>query len=507
MIGSISKIRPCGNHHIYKYSHAQNINDIKLINNYTQDVTQDGEFYYPLNNFKTAHARCFQAWNELRSFKDNLSKIGNTQHLFTLCSNLEKLDLELNGKSYIAVPGIQLKNDVKRDFKLRFNNSTGINNALQQCRFLENSNIQISAPKATTMNSLFEFYGGGILRTGCNIEIDTRQIISAKNSFHNALREVDELSLPIDEDGNHTFVSGKPMVDRIYNSFPNLSNGEGIFKGCWLSKNYAKHFLNTLPDWSEDTAEHLLTIGINFDYQFDTEVLNTIKNTIDKGWNINVEWNGNNHTINEVLSPYMESILNNDDILLPEGYIKLNYLENNKNSYINTDYKPTNSTGVYCIAKLTSIPSSNSCPIGVVDGDFYYISPLLGSSLMKIQYGWGTWNVTSLYGNMSYFESKLNFLGDMKATLKTNSEDEQIYDLNQIDFNCNFPIFIFGNNNKGNCYDQWRGRIYRVKISEGTEIVRDFVPCLNPDGEPCMFEYIEGKEYKNNSTNDIFIFG
>ena len=51
-------------------------------------------------------------------------------------------------------------------------------------------------------------------------------------------------------------------------------------------------------------------------------------------------------------------------------------------------------------------------------------------------------------------------------------------------------------------------RIYRAQITEGAELVRDFIPCLNPEGEPCMYDIIQGKEYNNAipEKNEDFIY-
>jgi hypothetical protein len=61
------------------------------------------------------------------------------------------------------------------------------------------------------------------------------------------------------------------------------------------------------------------------------------------------------------------------------------------------------------------------------------------------------------------------------------------------------PLTIFKRN--GSTDRQWYGRIYRVKISEGDQIIRDFIPALDPDGKPCMYEMIESKPYYNAATS------
>ena len=51
MIGSISKIRPCGHHHHYKYSSCVNVDDFTLIDrDYKNDIDENGLWYFNTDN-------------------------------------------------------------------------------------------------------------------------------------------------------------------------------------------------------------------------------------------------------------------------------------------------------------------------------------------------------------------------------------------------------------------------------------------------------------------------
>ena len=53
MIGSISKIRPCGNTFIYKYAHAETTSDLDIINEYRNEIPPEKEhFDFPLDNLE-----------------------------------------------------------------------------------------------------------------------------------------------------------------------------------------------------------------------------------------------------------------------------------------------------------------------------------------------------------------------------------------------------------------------------------------------------------------------
>jgi hypothetical protein len=95
-------------------------------------------------------------------------------------------------------------------------------------------------------------------------------------------------------------------------SLPKLSTATGMFNKCILDKLSIVKLSNALPDWSNDTATHNITIGCHIDHKYDPEVNLALKKlqssyitpieelggslsetvTTDKGWTITVQWNG-----------------------------------------------------------------------------------------------------------------------------------------------------------------------------------------------------------------------
>ena len=49
------------------------------------------------------------------------------------------------------------------------------------------------------------------------------------------------------------------------------------------------------------------------------------------------------------------------------------------------------------------------------------------------------------------------------------------------------------------------GKIYYLQINDGGTLVRDFIPVLSPDGEPCMFDRVTGKLFCNQGSGK-FLF-
>jgi hypothetical protein len=321
MIGGISKVRPCGHHHYYKYAHCKTQNDLGRVaatktKAYSNDeLTDEGRFYFPLDNLTDIGASTFSGNKKLKIFDDKLKNIKWAEHMFTGTA-LEKIEIENTGAKYamVAVPGIQMTPSGAVDYKIKFLNSTNVSSSFQQTAIRAGSNIQLYAPKATTMSSLFEAYGMGgyrVLTSKINIEVDCRNVVNAnKFAYYNSM--VDELSFPIDEDGNHTFGSGKPEVVRIYTTFPKLKTGKLMFDKAVLTKNYVLAILHDLPNWFNDSGSHEITLGIHVDHKYDPEVNIALKKcqnsyitpiedfgaslpetiTEDKGWTLTIYWNG-----------------------------------------------------------------------------------------------------------------------------------------------------------------------------------------------------------------------
>ena len=49
----------------------------------------------------------------------------------------------------------------------------------------------------------------------------------------------------------------------------------------------------------------------------------------------------------------------------------------------------------------------------------------------------------------------------------------------------------------------FQGRIYSCKHYSGDELIQDFVPCLNADGVPCMYDLIRRRTFYNRGTGSF----
>lgn len=102
------------------------------------------------------------------------------------------------------------------------------------------------------------------------------------------------LKYPIDENGQSIYESGLPQDGESYSylTLPSLTNGKNIFRLTKLDKPSAISVLNSLQQSFPLTSDGAwqFGIGINKEYEEDSDVLQSIENARAKGWTVDVQW-------------------------------------------------------------------------------------------------------------------------------------------------------------------------------------------------------------------------
>lgn len=189
---------------------------------------------------------------------------------------------------------------------------------------------------------------------------------------------------------------------------------------------------------------------------------------------------------------------------LPSDFVKLKYLESNSDlQHIKTGYIPTNNTGMYVDAYNTVV--EDRVVMGMQNTTGNNGRMWIGGVMKMVygaRYGWGTIVTPGGTGDVR-FEASLNWLNDKKSIITCAAFAQRVNTLSDLTFIPNQDIYIFGWNRQGSLL-HWKGRIYRAKISEGTEIVRDFVPAYDQRIlKPCMYDLINNVAYYNDGTGEF----
>lgn len=70
-------------------------------------------------------------------------------------------------------------------------------------------------------------------------------------------------------------------------------------------------------------------------------------------------------------------------------------------------------------------------------------------------------------------------------------------------FTSTYNMYIFANNNAGTAVNNAYMRLYAFSISKDDNVLRDFVPALDNNGTPCLYDTITKKYYYNQGTGEF----
>lgn len=197
---------------------------------------------------------------------------------------------------------------------------------------------------------------------------------------------------------------------------------------------------------------------------------------------------------------------------LPSGYRRVEYLESTYGGgqYINTgwtDNSPT--TGVYIKAQITANIGADFCVAGVLIPNRSLLFNMLkfGSSYKNSGVGLDGSTLVPVTAS-DICEHWVNFLNDNKKRIVINSV-EQVYENmpENISTTNNFSYILFGAHyTTPQPYGLGPYRIYEFKMSKGTDIVIDLIPCLDNDDRPCMYDTVSKQTFYNAGTGE-FLYG
>lgn len=172
-----------------------------------------------------------------------------------------------------------------------------------------------------------------------------------------------------------------------------------------------------------------------------------------------------------------------------------------RTEYINTGIVPTAATGIYI--KATATVTTDSYTVGLRDttGETRWC---IGHSTYGAYYGYG--KMYGQYYNSNDFIGMLNYLNDGKWVAKSFEGVTKVNcTLPSLGFTPENQIRLFGSSGVSSWYTKFGGRLYFVKISQGTEVIMDLIP-VRKDGVGYMYDKISGTLFGNNGTG-AFTYG
>lgn len=287
-----------------------------------------------------------------------------------------------------------------------------------------------------------------------------------------------------------------------------------------------------------------LTISLPLAAAFDEKVQNALNKAAEKGWAFTFYWTDvieyltprinaivgeGNYTIAfdynaqkvslafelsvtseqvDEVRTLLESELPDNIVVQIEYYTPLEWLYAASKEYIDTGIIHANDIGMIYEVERTS--KSDSYLAGVMDeNELFSASPARYVPGLNYRpswagmsdFGWGTCPADL---PLVKTVGSVNFLNNRKATLENEyvSKEQELETL-QTGLNWkNWTLFTLHNPPRS-----WsgRGRIYWAKFSRGNEMIAHFVPALNQEGQPGMYDTVS-KVFKTNSGTGDFLY-
>ena len=193
---------------------------------------------------------------------------------------------------------------------------------------------------------------------------------------------------------------------------------------------------------------------------------------------------------------------------LPEGYTAVNYLQSSGTQWIEMGVAPNQNTKAVLKIKINTFTSRGTSLIGSrtdVNSNNQFTTYLddYGGTRFLFRMDGQTKAIswTGLTTNKIYI---VTFSGtEMKAELEDGTAVfSKTFSVS--DFTSTATMALFRAKNVSG--DYFQGRIYGCKHYNGDELIQDFVPCLDADGVPCMFDLVSQKPFYNKG-NGSFAWG
>lgn len=214
---------------------------------------------------------------------------------------------------------------------------------------------------------------------------------------------------------------------------------------------------------------------------------------------------------------------------LPSGYTQLNYIETTsvtyKSNYINTGFIPNQNTDIEMkIQAGSNITSSSSwewdrvfgadtnflltlnysqynCPIFGFKGKEYllYDDEIWGlTDGVQIASGYSSPGIDEFLSNNKTMSLKMG-----KSGIEIN-DVQMVSTLNGDDFTSPSPIWLFSQSDGGD--RDARLKLFYCKIYDDGLLVRDLIPCKNPNDVVGMYDLVN-KTFYQNEGNTPFLYG
>lgn len=193
----------------------------------------------------------------------------------------------------------------------------------------------------------------------------------------------------------------------------------------------------------------------------------------------------------------------------------LDYIESTGNEYIDTEFKPNQDTRVRTKFYINEPGNYSNRQLFSARGNglYYGESKLIKNSYNGIFNDYYGTDYTNIYTNdENNFNPVYNPVVYPLTIEIYKDKNISYYIVNgykgsntrdYINFQLDYTMYIFASNNTGNVYESSNLRFYYLKLYDGNKLIRDYIPVLDYDKVPCLYDKVEGKFYYNKGTGEF----
>lgn len=173
---------------------------------------------------------------------------------------------------------------------------------------------------------------------------------------------------------------------------------------------------------------------------------------------------------------------------LPKGYFRCEYIESDGTNYIDTGFKPNNNTRVTCDFEFMTTPSKTMALFGARTS--------ASSENYAFLYASSTGKLRSDY-NKSYNQEFEYITGrfqvDKNKETTTISGESKSY--TNAPFSSSYNLYLFALNQADTAQWYATARIYSCQIYDNGTLVRDYIPCVSPEGYFGLYDLVTNEFY------------
>lgn len=185
---------------------------------------------------------------------------------------------------------------------------------------------------------------------------------------------------------------------------------------------------------------------------------------------------------------------------LPEGYLRLEYIESTGTQYIDTGFKHNQNTRVVMDAQFTNL-SSTAGVQWLFDG-----RASDGSGCKGVFYDHRD-NLNKVSCDYAAVSNRYRF-ADLNASDRLHIDyNKNVVTINghvktysAVSFQSNYSMALFALNNNGTVESYGSSRIYSCKIYDNDFLVRNFIPCKNAQDAVGLYDLVTETFYANQGT-------